>query len=240
MIEGGRIDHAGHANDAGWLLHEILKFDEDIGSVFNWVKDRDDTLVIITADHETGSFGFSYSAYNIPKPSLLTGESFKNRKFGPQFNFGSYEVLDKIYNQKKTLTMISRLFDKLPSNKRTAEQLEQLVNKNLEFKITLEQAKEILEEEVNQYYVEGHPYLGFKMTPPIHDFKAFYGYINNNRQALIARKIAKQQQIVWGTGAHTTTPVVVVAFGPKPFQNKFDGLLHSTEIGKKCIESMGY
>jgi len=43
MIEGGLIDWAGHDNDAGTLLHELLKFDETIEYVYEWVKERDDT-----------------------------------------------------------------------------------------------------------------------------------------------------------------------------------------------------
>ncbi|KZN58181.1 hypothetical protein N473_05415 [Pseudoalteromonas luteoviolacea CPMOR-1] len=59
MIEGGQIDWAGHANDAGWMLNELLKFDEAVEAVYAWAKERSDTLVVVTADHETGSFGFS-------------------------------------------------------------------------------------------------------------------------------------------------------------------------------------
>src|SRR5690606_636136 len=66
MVEGGQIDWAGHNNDAGGLLHELLRFDEAIQVVVNWAEKRNDTLVILTADHETGGFGFSYSAADIP------------------------------------------------------------------------------------------------------------------------------------------------------------------------------
>ncbi|GAJ73241.1 alkaline phosphatase [Vibrio sp. JCM 18904] len=36
MVEGGQIDWAGHSNDAGTMLHEMLKFDEAVNSVYEW------------------------------------------------------------------------------------------------------------------------------------------------------------------------------------------------------------
>lgn len=240
MVEGGLIDYAGHANDAGWMLHEMLMFDEAIGAVFDWIKEREDTLLIITADHETGSFGFSYSTDSSQEPTESGGVIGKEDNFGSQFDFGSYEVLDKIYNQRKTLTGISLMFNALPHNQKTPEQLRSLINENLEFKITLEQSQKILAGEEKPFYNnKHHPSLCFQTIPIIHDFKAFYPLIFLNRQALIAREIADQQKVVWGTGTHTSTPVFVIAFGPESIQNTFDGLWHSTDIGRKMIESMG-
>lgn len=54
MVEGGRIDHSGHANDLSRNLHETLAFDEAVRAIAAWAEDRDDTLVVVTADHETG------------------------------------------------------------------------------------------------------------------------------------------------------------------------------------------
>jgi alkaline phosphatase len=54
MVEGGRIDHAGHNNDLRRSVHEVLDFDEAIGAVRTGLGVHQDTLLIITADHETG------------------------------------------------------------------------------------------------------------------------------------------------------------------------------------------
>ena len=54
MVEGGKIDHAGHANHLANNIYETLEFDLAVRKVLEWAKDRDDTLVIVTADHETG------------------------------------------------------------------------------------------------------------------------------------------------------------------------------------------
>ena len=62
MVEAGQIDWAGHDNDAGLLLHEMLRMDKALAEILSWIQNRNDTLLIITADHETGGFGFSYMA----------------------------------------------------------------------------------------------------------------------------------------------------------------------------------
>ncbi len=54
MIEGSQIDWAGHSNDAEWAVEEILDFDKAVEQVLNYARKRGDTLVIVTADHETG------------------------------------------------------------------------------------------------------------------------------------------------------------------------------------------
>jgi len=54
MIEGSQIDWAGHSNDGEWTVEETLDFDRAVGQVLNYARRRGNTLVIITADHETG------------------------------------------------------------------------------------------------------------------------------------------------------------------------------------------
>lgn len=54
MVEGARIDHAGHANDAAASIHDQLAFDEAIGTVLTFVEKHPDTLLIITTDHGCG------------------------------------------------------------------------------------------------------------------------------------------------------------------------------------------
>lgn len=57
MIEGGAVDWAGHANQTTRVIEEQIGFNDSIEAVSNWVETNsswDETLVIITADHETG------------------------------------------------------------------------------------------------------------------------------------------------------------------------------------------
>ena len=54
MAEGAHIDHGGHHNDIDYMLSELYAFDDMVKAVVNWAEQRDDTIVIVTADHETG------------------------------------------------------------------------------------------------------------------------------------------------------------------------------------------
>jgi len=54
MVEGGRIDHAAHHYDIGSVIFDTLAFDEAVKVVYDFQKANSDTLLIITADHETG------------------------------------------------------------------------------------------------------------------------------------------------------------------------------------------
>ena len=56
MVEGSQIDWACHANDPGYMVHEILAFDEAVRTAFDFARKRDDTMVIAVSDHNTGGF----------------------------------------------------------------------------------------------------------------------------------------------------------------------------------------
>ncbi len=56
LIEGSQIDWAGHNMDAQYIIREVLDFDRAIGEVLDFAERDQDTLVIVTADHETGGF----------------------------------------------------------------------------------------------------------------------------------------------------------------------------------------
>ncbi|MGH9460088.1 MAG: alkaline phosphatase, partial [Vicinamibacteria bacterium] len=72
MVEGGRIDYASHDNDAGTLLQEILDFDEAVGVGARFRSENPETLLLVTADHATGGFSFTYSAPRDPRESPLS------------------------------------------------------------------------------------------------------------------------------------------------------------------------
>jgi alkaline phosphatase len=51
QVEGARIDHAAHLNDAAALLHDQLAYDDAAAAILAMLQDRDDVLVILTSDH---------------------------------------------------------------------------------------------------------------------------------------------------------------------------------------------
>lgn len=60
MIEGGNIDHAAHANDPGGVIKEILNFQDAIKIAYDfYLQHPDETLIVVTADHDTGGMALS-------------------------------------------------------------------------------------------------------------------------------------------------------------------------------------
>ncbi len=66
MMEGGRIDQACHGNDAATTIQETIDFDNAIKIAYEfYLKHKKETLIVVTADHETGAMGLSNGAYRL-------------------------------------------------------------------------------------------------------------------------------------------------------------------------------
>lgn len=64
MIEGSQIDWANHANDPAHLLGDMLAYDEAVGIVLEFAKQRGDTLVLAMSDHNTGGMSIGNRGTN--------------------------------------------------------------------------------------------------------------------------------------------------------------------------------
>jgi alkaline phosphatase len=54
MVEGSQIDFACHANDSAWMVDEVVDFSQAIQIALDYAEEYGNTLVVVTADHETG------------------------------------------------------------------------------------------------------------------------------------------------------------------------------------------
>ncbi len=59
MVEGSAIDFGGHANSTNYVVEEMLDFDKVIGKVLDFASKDGQTLVVVTADHETGGMAIA-------------------------------------------------------------------------------------------------------------------------------------------------------------------------------------
>ena len=55
LVEGGRIDHACHDNDLPRALGEVLEFSNTVALILDWAQERDDVLIIVTAESSAES-----------------------------------------------------------------------------------------------------------------------------------------------------------------------------------------
>ena len=103
MVEGSQIDWGGHATSVDYVVQEVRDFDKAIGAALDFAEKDGETLVIVTADHETGGFSLSppYGEYQ---------ENFGLKKTGWDYRYieGSfYQDADTIKGSAAhTATMV--------------------------------------------------------------------------------------------------------------------------------------
>jgi alkaline phosphatase len=59
MVEGSQIDFGGHANNTIYIVNEMLDFDQAVGKALDFAAKDGETLIIVTADHETGGLALT-------------------------------------------------------------------------------------------------------------------------------------------------------------------------------------
>ncbi|MFH1690010.1 MAG: alkaline phosphatase, partial [Candidatus Eisenbacteria bacterium] len=77
MIEGSQIDWAGHENEHEWLMDELADFDAAVGVAMDFAERDGNTLVIVTADHETGAYAVldgSLERHEVTRPHFGSGD----------------------------------------------------------------------------------------------------------------------------------------------------------------------
>lgn len=122
MVEGGKIDWACHSNDAATVFHEVTDFDNAIKVAYEFYSQHpDETLIVITADHETGGLVLGTGAYE------LNLQVLKNQKV-------SENGFTRIVNQLRAKT----------NNQVTWEQIQQALKDNFGFwdKVKLSEKQE--------------------------------------------------------------------------------------------------
>lgn len=109
MVEGGKIDWAGHCNDAATAVHEVIALDNAVKEAIKFYEEHpDDTLIIVTGDHETGGLSIGYAGTDYD--TFLNNMS--NQKISYS-NFNSEYVSKYIANKpafETVMTDITELF----------------------------------------------------------------------------------------------------------------------------------
>ncbi|MEC9281952.1 MAG: alkaline phosphatase [Bdellovibrionota bacterium] len=236
MIEAGQIDWAGHRNDAGTMLHQMIEANEMLNAVYDRVAKDKDTLMVVTADHETGAFGL---AYNMSRPHKevkgLKGPAWKDG-YSAALDYLTYDALDKMYEQKLSLNELLEKYEDNKSGKKDIKLLRKLIKENTAYEITKDQAKYILSNAQHPYALGNKKYKKFPgLKGPI----SFYPSAGNTRIAMLSQIIGPMQGVTWGTGGHTATPVGVFSFSKNGSHKNFGGFLHHSELGKKLQEVLG-
>ncbi len=212
MVEGGKIDWACHSNDAATTLHEVLAFDGAVREALKFYQDHpDETLIIVTADHETGglSLGYARTKYET-NPGLL------------KYQLSSVDELNKIV----AMFRINQSGDTDADFERMLKALENDLGLNSRKWGTL-----LSEEEKESLRVLFKESMAITITD-ITSYNESEPFID---QAI--RLINQKAGVSWCSGSHTAINVPVYAFGAGA--ERFTGVMDNTDIPKRIGEIMG-
>lgn len=103
MVEGGKIDWAAHSNDLAGTVFEMLDFDQAISVAYEFYKQHpDETLIVVTADHETGGVtlgrkkGYVYDLSVIDKSAAVNAEGSDVSNYMQDISRDSLSVVAQI------------------------------------------------------------------------------------------------------------------------------------------------
>jgi len=214
MVEGGKIDWACHANDGMTAIKDVFAFDAAVREALDFAKKHpQDTLVIVTGDHECGGMtvGFAGTKYDTFFHKL------KNQKI-------SYimfdEKLDELQSKKgelkfdDVLSLVEKYFG-LNSNKNDKE----FGMTDYEISLLKDACNHVnLKERGESLYLLYGEYNPISVT--------------------VTHILNRKAGIGWTSYSHTGVPVPTYATGVGA--DLFDGYYDNTDIFKKLVSVMGF
>ena len=107
MAEGSQIDWGGHENNSEYIIQEMIDFDTAVGKVLDFAQRDGETLVIVTADHETGGYSITGGSLEEKEIEATFSTDYHTATLIPVFAFGpGAELFTGIYEN-------TEIFDKM-------------------------------------------------------------------------------------------------------------------------------
>ena len=216
MCEGGKIDWACHANDAASTIRDTMAFADAIQVAMDFAKDHaDETLIIVTGDHETGglTIGFAGTDYDTYL-TLLESQKISFQKFDDEYT-AAYKENGTTFEE--ALADIEALF----GLKAEGEEGDKLVLTAYE----LEQLRVAFEKSINGTETGEDAQAEYVMYGTYDPLSVTLTHILNNKSG-----------ISFTSYSHTGLPVAVLAEGVNA--EVFDGYYDNTEIFYKLAEML--
>lgn len=210
MVEGGKIDWACHDNDAATVINEVLAFSRAVNVALEFYRKYPaETLIVVTADHETGGMSLGNEAN------------------------GYSNFLDILQNQKMSQERLHQAIENYRSGNPGASfgQVMALIRRSTGLSTTGSHA--LTAPELAQLRQAYSLYFGTRRQEG-----STNEYSKTNRLAKTALSILnKKAGVGWTSGKHTGSPVPVFAIGEG--QELFGCYMDNTDIPKKILRSVG-
>ncbi|MBN2280540.1 MAG: alkaline phosphatase [Candidatus Marinimicrobia bacterium] len=212
MIESGKIDWACHANDAVTASYEVIALDEAVGEALKFYNQHpDETLIIVTGDHETGGLTLGYAATKYE--SIFDILNFQKISF-ENFSLKVNQWKESPYiSQPAVMDSIQYYFGLNDVSKS-----EKLVLNNFEMKKI-----------ADAYQATFNP----DTEKDAHETYILYGGYDP-LTVTITHILNQKAGVDWASYSHTGLPVPIYAIGAG--QENFVGQLDNTDIPNKIIQ----
>jgi alkaline phosphatase len=213
MCEEGKIDWASHGNDGATVIYNVLSLSKAVEKAVGFYKKHpDETLIVVTADHETGGFALGWAGTHYESDLKLL-------------------ELQKI--SSSYFTKIADSLMTIPENQ-NYDFMMSLVEEY--FGLGGETGLPLSPTELKMFS-EAYAALSGTSTKSAEELGIDYG--GYHEIAVTATRILNNRAgLSWGTWSHTAIPVPVFAIGTG--QEMFNGYYDNTDIPKKIAKIMGF
>jgi alkaline phosphatase len=200
QIEGARVDHAAHANDAAALLREQLEFDDAIETVLQFAVKSPETLVVITSDHGNSNPGLVGMGHEYTEST----RSFERVLLAKS----SFYAISPLLGGKTEYTMATAPREK-GRPKPTADQVRAIMLRHLGLAVDSDEVEAIR-----------NAMAGLKQVSVNHQLDALSG--------VLGQVAGNHTGIFWTGSTHTSDYTLFTALGPG--SEKFRGLMRNTDV----------
>ncbi len=210
QIEGARVDHAAHANDAAGLLWDQIAFDEAIETVLRFVEGRPDTLVVITSDHGNSNPG-------------LVGMGYEYRQSNAAFERlagirASFSSISPLLAGKAEYSMNPEQPSGVQGGPPSIARIQELAEQHLGFRFTQEEA------EILRRCAAGERQLCLNRQL-------------DSAVGILGQAVGNHTGIHWTGTTHTSDYTLVTALGPGA--DRFSGMIRNTSVFPALTELAG-
>ena len=217
MCEGGKIDWACHANDAASTIHDTQALADAVQVAIDFAKEHaDETLILVTSDHETGglTIGFAGTDYDTYL-DLLESQKISYAKFDSDY-------VSRYKEDKTSFEDVLKDVEALFGLKPQGEEGDKLVLTDYE----LEQLRAAYEKSVNGTAASQYEQEEYVLYGTYEPLSVTLTHIINNKSG-----------ISFTSYSHTGLPVAVLAHGVNAGQ--FNGYYDNTQIYHKLAGMLG-
>ena len=217
MCEGGKIDWACHANDAASAIHDTQALADAVQVAVDFAAEHpDETLIVVTGDHETGgmTIGFAGTDYDTYL-DLLENQKISYAKFDSDY-VAAYK------ENKTSFEEVLQDIEELFGLKVQGEEGDKLVLTEYE----LEQLRAAYEKSINGTAASEYEQEEYVLYGTYEPLSVTLTHIINNKSG-----------ISFTSYSHTGLPVAVLAQGVN--SEVFDGYYDNTQIYQKMADMLG-